>query len=276
MCKVLEVSRGGYYAWLSRPSSKRAGENQAITDRIRVLHAQSHEIYGSPRITEDLKEEQWNVSRPRVARLMKKAGIRSKIAKKYVATTDSKHDLPVVENLLDRQFHAEDIGQAWVSDITYIWTLIGWVYLTIILDLADRKVVGWALGTSLKAIDTVIPAWRMAVRNRRPKPGMIFHSDRGIQYACKEFVEVLSAWPLVRRSMSRKANCWDNAPAESFFKSFKMEWIYGKIFPDKEKTMTSIFDYIEIFYNRKRRHSSNGYKTPQQMEACLLGQNHPT
>jgi transposase InsO family protein len=274
MCQVLEVSRSGYYAWLSRPCSQRAVENQALTDRIRELHAQSHEIYGSPRITEELKAEQRVVSRPRVARLMKKAGIRSKIAKKYVATTDSKHNLPVMENLLDRQFHAGDTGQAWVSDITYIWTLIGWIYLTIILDLADRKVVGWALSTSLKAIDTVIPAWSMAVRNRRPKPGMIFHSDRGIQYACKEFAEVVRAWPLVKRSMSRKGNCWDNAPAESFFKSLKVEWIYGKILPNKEKAMTFIFEYIEIFYNRKRRHSTNGYKTPEEMETFIFEKKH--
>ena len=228
----------------------------------KLLHKQSHLTYGSPRITKELRASNCIVSRPRVARLMKKENIRSRITKKFVATTDSKHTYPAVENILKRDFKAADVAQKWVSDITYIRTGEGWLYLTIILDLADRKIVGWALSSTMKAEDTTIPAWKMGINNRKPKNDMIFHSETGIQYACTQFSKLLNKNLLVIRSMSRKGDCWDNAVAESFFKTLKTEWIYGKNFRTKNQAAQDIFYYIEIWYNRKRIHSYLNYNTP--------------
>ncbi|MFC2126654.1 IS3 family transposase, partial [Bacteroidota bacterium] len=216
MCKVFKVSRSGYYSSIGRRSSKREDENHQILDQIRHIHEDSKQTYGSPRIAAELRSQGIAVSRPRVARLMKKAQIRSKMVKKHVVTTDTKHRYPVVENKLNRDFSVDTIGQVWVSDITYIWTTQGWLYLTIILDLADRKVVGWSLSESLKAINTVLPAWWMATINRPITDHLIFHSDRGVQYACNAFAQLLETNRKVSRSMSRKGDCWDNAVAESF------------------------------------------------------------
>ncbi|AHM62636.1 integrase catalytic protein [Flammeovirgaceae bacterium 311] len=183
---------------------------------IRQEHKKSRQRYGSPRIYKALKGKHVYVSRPRVARLMKQANIRAKMKRRFKTTTDSRHSFAVSENLLDRNFTAAATGQAWVSDITYIRTLAGWLYLTVILDLADRKVVGWALSDTMKAKDTTIAALKMALKNRPVVQKLIFHSDRGVQYACDEFRKELRVTPLIRQSMSRKANCWDNAVAESF------------------------------------------------------------
>ena len=271
MCKAFKVSRSGFYSWLNSKPSKRAIENQEILREISLLHKESGQTYGSPRISKALKAKNIPVSRLKVARLMKQADLKAKRIKKFKITTDSKHNYPVSENLLNRNFTATATGQAWVSDITitYIRTITGWLYLTVVLDLADRKIIGWALSKTMKAKDTTIAAFKMAVRNRPVVQSLIFHSDRGIQYACDEFRQELRAYPLIRQSMSRRANCWDNAVAESFFKTLKVECVYDYKFVDQQEAATTVFEYIEIWYNRKRIHSSLGYRTPAQMEEQL-------
>jgi transposase InsO family protein len=223
-------------------------------------------------ITQALKRESVKVSRPRVARLMKKAQIQSKRKRKFVVTTDSNHTYPVVENKLDRNFTAEVTGKAWVSDLTYIPTNEGWMYLTTVIDLADRKVIGWALSETMKASATSIAAFNMAIKNRPVEKELIFHSDRGIQYACTEFRNLVESHTKIVRSMSRKGNCWDNAVAESFFKTLKSDLVYGNNFQTIKGARTAVFEYIEIWYNRKRLHSSLGYRTPQEMEIFLLNE----
>ena len=270
MCKVLGVSRSGYYKWFKSEPSKRAVENKEITEKIRLVHDKSKRTYGSPRITEDLRAQGVKVSRPRVARLMRQAKIRSEIKKKYLVTTDSKHSHPVAENLLDRNFQPQQPGLAWVSDITYIRTGQGWLYLTIIIDLAIRKVIGWALSHNMTAQCTSLAAWKMAIQHQPPIGPLIFHSDRGIQYACLEFRKELAKHKQVSQSMSRKANCWDNAVAESFFKTLKVEWIYRNRFETRAQAETSVFEYIETWYNTQRRHSTIGFMSPVDYESFLL------
>lgn len=256
MCKVFKISRQSYYRCRNYIPSDRNNENRMLLAEIRKIHQQSKACYGSPRITDELKARGLDVSRPRVARLMKQHGIRSIHAKKFVVTTDSKHKYPVVENKLDRNFSAEGKGEAWVSDITYIRTKKGWLYLTVIVDLFDRKVVGWSQSSSLSAESTSIAAWKMAVNNRPPSKNLLFHSDRGIQYACHAFTNLLDSYKFVERSMSRRGNCWDNAVAESFFKTIKTELIYRNRYESKEDAAIAIFEWIETWYNRNRRHSA--------------------
>ncbi len=263
MCKVLGVSKSGYYSWLKRKPSKRAVENQKLMEQIRQIHKKSKYTYGSPRVTEELKINYVHVSRRRVARLMQKAGIRSITKKKFVATTDSKHNYPVAPNLLNREFRVEVPGKVWVSDITYIRTIEGWLYLTVIIDLFDRKVIGWSMSSTLKTSETIAPAWMMALMNRPLTDKLIFHSDRGIQYACSELKELIRN-PQVIQSMSRKGNCWDNAVAESFFKTIKTEWIYRFVYTTKKQAVISVFEYIETWYNTQRRHSALNYLTPDE------------
>jgi len=270
MCKVLNVSRSGYYSWLKKKPSKREVENQEILNQIRQVHLESRKTYGSPRITAELRSRDIFVSRPRVARLMKKTNIRSKTVKKFRVTTDSKHQHQTMSNVLNRAFKVDRIGKVWVSDITYIPTVQGWLYLTIVLDLADRRVVGWAISDSLKTNATVIPAWRMALINRPISEELIFHSDRGVQYSCNKFADLLKANQNVVRSMSRKADCWDNAVAESFFKTIKAELVYDHQFLTKGQAKLEIFEYIEVWYNRKRRHSALGYLSREVFGKLLL------
>lgn len=265
MCSVLKVSRSGYYAWCKRQPSKRARENTRITEEIKEIFEQSRASYGSPRITEELEKRGFKASRPRGARLMRKAHIRSKLGRKFVVTTDSKHKFKVSPNLLDRNFEPGLINRAWVSDITYVFTRQGWLYLTVIIDLGDRRVIGWALSNSLEAEATVIPAWKMAILNRPPEEQTIFHSDRGVQYACNAFRSCLEQYPTqILQSMSGKGNCWDNAVAESFFKSLKYEWLKTNFVLSKRQAEMLIFEYIEIWYNRKRMHSALGNKSPEE------------
>ena len=198
----------------------------------------------------------YTISKNQVAAIMRKEGLRSVVKKKHIVTTDSKHNYPVAPNLLNQNFMVAGPGQVWVSDLTYIRTSKGWVYLTVIIDLWDRKVVGWSLSISLKAVDTVVPAWLMAVKNRPITQELIFHSDRGIQYASNEFRKLLDGYSLVNRSMSRKGNCWDNAVAESFFKNLKMEWVYQRKYRSKMQAALSVFEYIETWYNTDRIHSA--------------------
>jgi len=266
MCQAFKVSKSAFYRWQNYLPSGRDMENRLLLHEIRRVHEQSRASYGSPRITEELRSRGFEVSRPRVSRLMKKNGIRAVHAKKFVVTTDSKHTYPVVGNRLERDFTAESKGRGWVSDITYIKTGSGWLYLTVILDLFDRKVIGWSQSSGLDAESTSIAAWRMAVKNRPPSERLIFHSDRGIQYACGTFTGLLDSYKCVERSMSRKGNCWDNAVAESFFKTIKVELIYRNRYSTKEDASLSVFEWIETWYNRQRRHSALGNLTINEFE----------
>jgi len=223
---------------------------------IKTVFHQSRKTYGSPRITIELNRRGIKASRPRVARLMKKEKLVSVRSKKFRNTTDSKHNYPLVENKLNRNFSVETPGQVWVSDITFVRTQQGWLYMTAILDLADRKVVGWSLSNSLKAFDTSLAAWNMAVKNRPVSPGLIFHSDQGVQYACNEFRDLLACYKGVERSMSRKGDCWDNAVSESFFNTLKTECVYQNRYETKIQAKVSIFDFIETWYNRNRIHTT--------------------
>ena len=263
MCKVFKISRSGLYDWKKRKPSARQVENQKITKEIKIVYKASKNRYGSPKITNELTDRGWIVSRPRVARIMRSEGLRSIINKKYrCTTTDSNHHLPVADNRLDRDFSASRTGQKWVSDITYIPTKHGWLYLTIVLDLFDRKVVGWALSTTMTAKDTVVTAWRMAIKNR-PTKKVLFHSDRGVQYASQEFRKELEQYHGIQ-SMSRKGNCWDNAVAENFFKILKSEMVQHVKYHSILHAKNDVFEFVEIWYNRQRKHSYLGYKTPEQ------------
>jgi transposase InsO family protein len=272
MCKVLGVSRSGYYAWLKNNPTKRAEEDKELMNRIKDIHKKSHGTYGIRRVVEELKKYYVSVSRRRVARLMKEAGIRGIARRKFKATTDSMHSFPVAENLLGRDFSVERANEAWVSDITYIRTREGWLYLTVIIDLITRKVIGWSLSSTLSASDTVVRAWKMAVSCYPVNVPLIFHSDRGVQYACNEFRGLLSAYPLVSQSMSRKGDCWDNAVAESFFKTLKSEWVYHRTYETRKMAELSIFEYIETWYNTQRSHSSLNYLSPCEYELFLSNQ----
>ena len=266
MCKVFKVMKSSYYEWLRSGPTARWQENEKLLTEIMDIFEASHGTYGSPRITKELRVKGWTVSLNRVAKMMRAAGIRARKPKRFVVTTDSKHNYPVVPNVLDRKFRATKPGQIWISDITYVRTKNGWLYLTVIIDLYDRKVIGWSMSNGLSAKETIIPAWLMATWKRPVMQELIFHSDRGIQYACKEFAEILQANNLITRSMSRKGNCWDNAVAESFFKTIKVEWIYSQNFTNQKQAQLSIFEWIESWYNRKRRHSALGYKTIKEFE----------
>jgi putative transposase len=270
MCQVLRVSISGYYYWLQHPIGLRASKEHQLLAAVKKVYQQSDCRYGSPRIAVDLREQGIPVSRPRVARLMRKHSIRSIIRRKYrVQTTDSNHGYAIAENYLNRDFSATRLAEKWVSDLTYIKTQEGWLYLTAVLDLADRKVVGWALSETMEAEVTSVAAWRMAVRNRPITKSLLFHSDRGVQYACREFKKQLSGKPVLQ-SMSRKGNCWDNAVAESFFKTLKTELIYHRKFATRKEARLAVFEYIEGWYNRKRRHSALGYQTPCHLESLYL------
>lgn len=265
MCRVFGVSRSSYYDWLHRSSSRRALENELLKAAIKELHRQTKQRLGSPKLTVELRERGMSVSRPRVARLMRQMGIRSIISRRFrVVTTDSKHGHIPSENLLERDFTAVGPGQKWVSDITYVRTKQGWLYLTVIMDLYDRKVVGWSMSPTMEAEKTVVAAFGMAIKTRPVNPReLIFHSDRGIQYACDRFRGLLKA-NHIRQSMSRKGNCWDNAVAENFFKIIKSELVYHLPEPDLGQARAEIFEFIEIWYNRQRKHSHLNYMTPEQ------------
>lgn len=264
MCKVFKVTKSGYYDWLGRKPSRRALERQQIIQEIKTVYKESKNRYGSPKITNELLERGWKVSRPRVARMMYLEGLKSIICKKYRGvTTDSKHNFPIAENHLKRDFHSSSPGHKWVSDITYIPTGQGWMYLTIIMDLYDRKIIGWSLSTTMTTQDTIMAAWRMAVLNRPITQTLIFHSDRGVQYASSAFSEKLKKQSIIQ-SMSRKGNCWDNAVAENFFKILKSELVKHANFISIIQAKIELFEFIEIWYNRKRKHSSLGYQTPDQ------------
>ncbi len=263
MCKVLKVSKSGYYKWLSSVPGKRSIRRAGLLKEIVKVYELSERRYGSPRITEELNAKGIKVSEVLVAKIMRKNNIKSIVRKKYRITTDSSHCYPIVENVLDRNFSVCEPNRAWVSDLTYIHTGEGWLYLTTVIDLFDRKVIGWALSNTMRAKQTSIAAFKMACINRpvNPNDKLIFHSDRGIQYACDEFTYFLNGYTNIIQSMSRKGNCWDNAVAESFFKTIKTELIYHHQYTTRQYAKLSIFDYIERFYNQRRRHLHLGNLT---------------
>lgn len=268
MSKVFKVSRSGYYSWLGREPSKRAKQNERLRRLIHDAWRDSAKRYGSPRIYNQLKADGCTASRPRIARLMAAMGIASRIRNKWVKTTHSTHGWPVAPNLLDRNFAPEGLGQVWVSDITYIRAEEGWMYLTTVMDLGDRQIIGWSLSDQMSAEQTSIAAFKQAAGRRPPGKGLIFHSDRGVQYACGDFTKILGKHNITQ-SMSRKGNCWDNAPAESFFKTLKHELDSPDRFQNYQQARTAIFEFIEIWYNRKRLHSALDYQSPVQAEQNL-------
>ncbi len=264
MCQVLEVGKSGFYAWLRRPESLRSRENRRLLVEIKAVHQRNRQTYGSPRIHADLKLNGYACGKHRVAHLMRTHGIVSRHKRKFRATTDSRHRHPVAANTLQRQFHVSHPNRSWVSDITYIPTREGWVYLAVTLDLYHRKVVGWAMDRWITQ-QLVIDALTMAIKTGKPGSGLVHHSDRGVQYASNAFQALLKAYG-IQCSMSRKGNCWDNAVAESFFHTLKVELIHDRHYHTRQEARTELFEYIEVFYNRQRRHSSLGYLTPAEFE----------
>ena len=260
--RIFGVSRSGYYLWEKRETSRHARQDAELTALIRKIFEEHHDRYGSPRIWVELRALGRRVSRKRVERLMRERGMRARPPRKRVHTTDSRHLRACADNILDRNFQAAAPGEKWVSDITYLRTSGGWLYLTVILDLWDRKVIGWSMGADL-ASERVCRALEMAAGNRPAKEGLIFHSDRGIQYCSDEFRGALKqVCPTVRQSMSRKGNCWDNACAESFFKTLKAELDVLEGTHSIKEVRAGVFEYIEMYYNRCRRHSALGYAIP--------------
>jgi transposase InsO family protein len=265
MCDVLGVSPAGYYAWRSRPESRRSAANRALVDDIKRVHRDTRGRYGSPRIHVELKAQGRGASRGRIERLMRRHGIRAIMARpRRVRTTDSRHDLPIAPNLLDRSFSATAPNQVWLADITYIETDQGWLYLAAVMDLYSRRIVGWAMADHLRA-SLPLAALRMAISAQRPGVGLIHHSDRGVQYASADYRKLMQSAGL-RASMSRKGNCYDNAPMESFFHTLKTELVHHRHYATRIEATRDIFAYIEGFYNRTRRHSAIGYISPIEME----------
>jgi len=268
MCRALKVSASGYYAWCKRPECDRVRETHRLDVLIRAQFEASKKRDGSIKITESLRNKGEKVSRSKVARRMRNMGLRSKVKKKYRPTTDSNHSEPVAPNILNRQFTVSEPNRVWVSDITYLWTQSGWAYLTVILDLFSRMVVGWAVSTSLGHEPVLKALWR-AVGRRRPHEGLLFHSDRGVQYACNNFRKAIGSFGFIQ-SMSRKGNCWDNAVAESFFRTLKTEWYYDNKLIDVHHAERELFEYIERYYNCHRLHATLGYVSPMQFEVQSL------
>ncbi len=265
MCRALKVSSAGYYAWLTRPESGRTKANRRLLVDVRAFHARSDRTYGSPRIALDLRAAGHEVGENRVARLMRANSIRAKTVKKWRATTDSSHKLPVAANTLDRQFTVTAPNRVWAGDITYLWTEEGWLYLAVVLDLYSRAVIGWAMGPRLTA-GLAREALTMALWRRKPGKGLLHHSDRGVQYAAHDYQRLLGSHGIAC-SMSRKGNCWDNACVESFFRTLKVERVYHRRYVTRDEAKQDVFQWIEVFYNRKRRHSTLGYRSPAEFEA---------
>lgn len=273
MCRVLEVSRAGYYAWRARPLCERVKTDRVLTEKIREIQKQVKNRYGSPRTHQELKALGFKCSEKRVARIMRRAGIRAKSAPKFRVTTNSDHDRAIAPNLLGREFSVEQNrkpDQTWAADITYIPTREGWLYLSVIIDLATRMVVGWSIRTRLDQ-ELALGALRMALKHRSVRVGLqlLHHSDRGTQYASGAY-QMLLKQAGFRTSMSRAGDCWDNAVAESFFATLTKELLIDGLFESRHQGCREVFEFIEIWYNRQRRHSSLGYRTPAEYEAELL------
>lgn len=270
LCEMLDVSTSGYADWKKCGGPTHWLSDEQLLALIRAVHAEYRQAYGSPRITAELKSRGIPASLERVKRLMKENGIRAKHKRRYKATTDSKHALPVAPNLLERQFVASGPEQVWTADITYIPTRDGWLYLAVVMDLYTRMIVGWSMDSRMTR-ELVMDALRMARFRRKPRPGMLHHSDRGSQYCSHDYQALLSEYGMVA-SMSRKGNCWDNAPMESFFNSLKNERVFHEDYETRAKAKQDLFEYIEVFYNRRRRHSALGYRSPEQHYAAWLAE----
>lgn len=265
LCNVMQVTRSGYYFWRkNHGASLRHMENTRILPLVRAIHKESRGTYGSRSISRALRSTNIPCGRRRAKTLMNLAGVSARQTKKFKITTDSKHNLPVAPNLLNRDFTVSAINTAWVSDITYVWTGQGWLYLAVIIDLFSRRVVGWSMSRKIDR-KLVIDALMMGVGRRQPSSGLIFHSDRGSQYCSEDFQKRLKSYG-IKCSMSRKGDCWDNAVAESFFGTLKIEQIYSRYYCSREEAKRDIVDYIEMFYNSKRRHSFIGYVSPIEFE----------
>jgi len=264
LCRVLGVSRAGFYAWHTREPSPHAHADERLGLEIAAIHAESRRRYGSPRVHAELGDRGHRVGRKRVARLMRQRGLAGRRRRRFRATTDSRHAFPIASNILARQFAQAAPDVAWVTDITYIATGEGWLYLAAILDLCSRAVVGWAVSERITR-ELALEALDMALRRRRPLAGLLHHSDRGSQYASGDYQTVLADHGIVC-SMSRRGNCWDNAMAESFFATIKVELVHDAAWPTHAVARAELFEYIEVFYNGQRRHSSLGYLSPRAFE----------
>lgn len=264
LCRVLGVTVSGYYAWWERPPSARQRQDQQLSAKIRVIHAETRESYGSPRIHDELRDQGVRCGRKRVERLMREEQLCAKAGRKFKATTDSRHDKPVAPDLVERRFVAPAPNRVWVGDITYLWTAEGWLYLAVFIDLYSRRVVGWATGPRITS-NLVCLAFMRAVARRRPPPGIIVHTDQGVQYASEAFKAALAA-ANARQSMGSRGDCYDNAVAESFFHSFKVEAVHGSDIETRREMEVEVFEYIERFYNVKRKHSAIGLRSPEQFE----------
>jgi len=260
MCRVLGASESGFYAWRKRPVCQRKQEDAQLSTHIRQIFGSHRERYGSPRIHAELADQGYRCSRKRIARLMREYGMAAKRKQHRVLTTNSRHDNPIAPNLLQRDFTATEPNKKWVTDITYVPTMQGWLYLAIVLDLYSRLVVGWSMSAHCDE-ELAENALRMALARRRPSPGLLHHSDRGSQYTSRAYRLVLQQAEM-SVSMSRLGNCWDNAAMESFFGSFKEECVGNIIYQSHEEARRSLFEYLEVYYNRQRRHSTLGYVSP--------------
>jgi transposase InsO family protein len=267
MSEIFGVSKSGYYAWRNRDNSEKEAKELKLLRAIEDVHRSSRKNYGSPRIFNQLIGMGHKVGKTKVERTMKKHGIRAKTKRKFRHTTDSKHNLPVAPNLLERNFSPEKPNQTWASDITYVWTKEGWLFLAVIVDLFSRQVVGWSLDKTMTK-ELVCSALSQAYFRRKPGTGLVFHSDRGSQYCSKEFRAQLKQYQMLQ-SQSRKANCWDNACVESFFHTLKTEMIYHEDFETRDEARRAIFEWVEAFYNRQRIHSTLGYKSPVDFERMV-------
>jgi putative transposase len=268
MCEILEVSSSGYYDWMKRDHTAKEARKNVLVEKISQIHDGSRRSYGSPRVFEVLKGMGEKISRPTVERLMRDNEIKARSKRRFKVTTDSKHDLPIAKNVLNRQFEVGSANKSWASDITYVWTDEGWLYLAGVIDIGTRKLVGWAMGDEMKK-SLVLSALEMAVKRQCPDRGLIHHSDRGSQYASKAYRRRLCRYGM-KASMSKKGDCWDNAVMESFFHTLKVEHIYHQHFRTRSEAMSSIFEWIEVFYNRHRIHSSLGFVSPECYEQKLF------
>jgi putative transposase len=264
-CRVLNVSPSGYYGWLARRPGPRERRRADITRAVIKAHSDSRGVYGYRKVHEDLvRELRMACCRETVRRIMRRNGLAARAKRRFVKTTDADPSLPVAENILGRDFAADEPNRKWVADITYIRTLGGWLYLSVVMDLFSRRIVGWAMSDAIDS-GLACAAMNMAIKHRCPGADLLHHSDRGSQYASAEYRELLEAQG-IRCSMSRKGDCWDNACAERFFLSLKTEWTGDTIFPDRETARSAVFEYIELFYNRQRRHAALGYVSPAEFE----------
>jgi transposase InsO family protein len=268
MCRQLDVSRSGYCQWRTRPPSERQMANAVLDAQVAALHARSKRSYGRPRILRGLRAQGIRVGHERVRHSLKRQGLAPVYRRAYRVTTDSAHHKPIAQNVLDRRFDGWRVNQAWVTDITYIATGEGWLYLACVMDLASRKIVGWSMSDRIQA-DLVCQALQSAYWRRKPPAGLILHSDRGSQYASDRYRQLIHDYRMVQ-SMSRRANCWDNAAMESFFKTLKVERTHRLRYDTRALAKLDIIDWIEGFYNRRRMHSSIGYKTPVEVEVSLM------